>query len=49
MFLYTVTITKLNQLKLFAKYWNQNTMETVEITIAKIPGSGSDPLLLTLV
>jgi hypothetical protein len=38
MFLYTLTITTLNQVKLFAKFWNQNTMETVEITIAEIPG-----------
>ena len=28
MFSYTVTITDLNQVKPFAKYWNQNTMET---------------------
>ena len=43
MFLYTFTITDLNQVKLFAKYWNQNKMENVEITIAKIPDTGSDP------
>ena len=35
LFLYTVTITELNQVKLLAKYWNQNT---IGVTIAKVPG-----------